>query len=1071
MVFNPPKFQPPTALPYLHKSIMLSLLLLLAGCTADTSSTLLPWLAVVLLVVLAAAGLFFRHQLRTAADQQEYDKRTFDQRYRHLFTNALECMLITNDNGRYLDANPAACDLLGYTLEELLSKHIWDIDAFDDKKTVQNAYDQFIQAGTMLGTSTLRCRDGRLIETEYQAVANFMPGRHLISFRDITQRKATETQLRKSEEKFRTLFEMLPDALFLADAKEGTIVDVNPAAVRLIGKPYDEIVGMHQTALHPPEQLSRAQETFARRSTNPNTYQTPPVEIDVLVNDDLRTVEIRGRKFTVQGQECILGVFRDISERKQAEARLQESEERYRLLFENAGLGIFYFAPDGMVLACNEIAASFFNSRPEDLISHHLQEAQPGPISDLVIERISQSVQTGQPTTYETELDLPAGERHLLSTYTPIRHACGRIAGVQIISHDVTDRVQSTQALLLSEKMLRVTLDAIQESVFLISTEGAIVECNQTAIELSGKTREEFLGTSIFALVDETVQVDDPNFQQQTLAMDEPTTITVRQHGRIYECTLYPIVANDGQMSHAAIYAQDVTTARTAAAERESLLTQIQAQSEIVSGIVKSLPEGIILLDEQRRLVMANPVAHRLLRQLDQPQAHGTLLNQLGPLTLSSMLTQSQAEPERQEFTYKEQTLLLTAQRLTATTNDAGWILLLKDITIQKEQEQIRQQQERLAAVGQLAAGIAHDFNNLLAVIVLYTEMMLMEKWLPSEMADRLRTILTQTSKATTLVQQILDFGRRAIMHKEPLAVMPFMEKTVALLQRTLPENITISLAGDDNSIAILADAKRLEQMLINMALNARDAMPQGGRLDIRLSRWQQKETASLSPSKSLRRGEWLQLTISDNGSGIDPEIQPRIFEPFFTTRAPLGHGLGLSQVYGIIKQHEGEIDLHSVPGEGTTFNIFLPAVKQTPPPVTELKPASDVIDNGRQQTILLVEDDEAALETIADILRDLNYQVITAANGRDALDRYHEHQTEIDLVLSDMIMPHLGGPELFYALRAEDPHLKMIMLTGYSQRHALQSLVADGLAGWLEKPPRLEALSTLIAQILDDEP
>jgi signal transduction histidine kinase len=243
---------------------------------------------------------------------------------------------------------------------------------------------------------------------------------------------------------------------------------------------------------------------------------------------------------------------------------------------------------------------------------------------------------------------------------------------------------------------------------------------------------------------------------------------------------------------------------------------------------------------------------------------------------------------------------------------------------LQETQEQMMHQ-ERLATVGQLAAGIAHEFNNILATIILYTQMSLHTGKLSPKIRKRLIAIAEQADHATDLVQQILDFGRRAVIERRPLAMDKFLKEVVALLQRTLPQSIQIDLSLEPGVYGIYADPARVQQAIVNLALNARDAMPGCGHLYITLSRVADGEINCVDCGR-VGGGTWVQVAVTDDGPGIPPDVLPHIFEPFFTTRAPLGHGLGLAQVYGIVKQHGGHIEVETEVGQGTTIRLYWPA-------------------------------------------------------------------------------------------------------------------------------------------------
>ena len=375
--------------------------------------------------------------------------------------------------------------------------------------------------------------------------------------------------------------------------------------------------------------------------------------------------------------------------------------------------------------------------------------------------------------------------------------------------------------------------------------------------------------------------------------------------------------------------------------------------------------------------------------------------------------------------------------------------------------------QERLAAVGQLAAGIAHDFNNILATIVLYAQMSLLSTDLFPEIHQRLEIVTQETSRAAELVQQILDFSRRTVLERRPVALDSFMKEIIKLLQRTLPENIQVDLSFEPGEYIINADLTRIQQTIVNLALNARDAMPNGGKLRIALSRAEGQEIQCVDCGPVFG-GKWVQVAVKDTGTGIAPDVLPHIFEPFFTTRAPLGHGLGLSQVYGIVKQHEGHIALETEVGQGTTFRLYWPAPTTVTPPVEAEEPPE--IIQGHRETILVVEDNAIMRASLRDALEMLDYGVFEASDGQEALAVCKRHAAEIALVLSDWVMPSMGGMELVRELASLQPGMRVLLFTGHPLSREIKDTVPPNVVGWLLKPPSLEQLAQAVSQALSED-
>lgn len=500
--------------------------------------------------------------------------------------------------------------------------------------------------------------------------------------------------------------------------------------------------------------------------------------------------------------------------------------------------------------------------------------------------------------------------------------------------------------------------------------------------------------------------------------------------------------------------------------EKERLLVEVRQQEQQVREIMNTVPEGVFLLDESGRIILTNALAQVDLQALAGVK-EGDNLTHLGDKTLAEIL-----EPPPKglwhELKAASRIFEMIARPTAEETKNQRWVTVLRDVTSEREIQARSQQQERLAAVGQLAAGIAHDFNNILAVILLYTEMALGTPEMPLRLRERLLTIAQQSKRASDLIQQILDFSRRTMLERHAMDLLPFLKEQVKLLERTLPENIKIELDYKPGAFLIDADLTRMQQAIMNLAVNARDAMPEGGKLQINLDHPPAPDGIHCISCGGVQGGDWISISVSDNGNGIDPDYLPHIFEPFFTTKAP-GHGtgLGLSQVFGIIEKHEGHIDVQSNFGKGTTFYIYLPSltIQQSP----KAEPELHSFIRGHGETILVAEDEPTTRQALMEGLTLLNYRVICTSDGVEALKQLQQKPGSIDLVLSDVVMPEMGGIALLRTIRSAGSTIPVIFMTGHPLQNELDKLLKEGLNAWLMKPPRLKHLATLIAQSLSN--
>jgi signal transduction histidine kinase len=496
--------------------------------------------------------------------------------------------------------------------------------------------------------------------------------------------------------------------------------------------------------------------------------------------------------------------------------------------------------------------------------------------------------------------------------------------------------------------------------------------------------------------------------------------------------------------------------------QRLRLTQQREAQAEQMRQIVNTVPEGLALLDGAGSILLANPAAERLLQDLGSGRTGDCIVN-LGGRPLAELLASHAAW---QEIVHQNRTFMLNARPVDPADPNTAWVLIVDEVTKEREHQRYQEVQDRLATVGQLAAGIAHDFNNVLGVISVYADILLMAQNLAAKQRQQLAAIVDQTQHAAHLVRQVLDFSRRSVMERSHLDLFPLVNEQIKLLRHTLPENIDLQLEMDQKPLVVNADPTRLRQVLMNLAINARDAMPNGGRLTFSLNKMAfDPHAGKLAPLPDMQPGEWLCLRVSDTGTGIAAVHLPHLFEPFFTTKEPgMGTGLGLAQVYGIVKQHDGAIDVTSSLGSGTTFTIYLPLAASTA--AEPIVPAPAPVTGGDEH-ILLVEDNADLRNALAQSLSSLGYEVLPAPDAEVALTQARQARRRIDLVLSDLVLPGRNGIELFGALLPLHPQAQLILMTGHPMTETrMQSM--QHVHHWIQKPFTLEVLSTKVRILLD---
>jgi len=389
---------------------------------------------------------------------------------------------------------------------------------------------------------------------------------------------------------------------------------------------------------------------------------------------------------------------------------------------------------------------------------------------------------------------------------------------------------------------------------------------------------------------------------------------------------------------------------------------------------------------------------------------------------------------------------------------------IARDASERKRLEGQLRHAQKMEAIGTLASGVAHDFNNLLSPILGYAGLLRLRAR-PGEDVDRIAQVIEGAAdRCVQLVNRLLGFARGGKHLDAPVELSDAVREVNDLLSRTIDKRITITqrLCGDRT--VVLGDPGQIQQVILNLAVNARDAMPHGGNLHFE-SAITMLDHDYCRSHPGATPGRYVMLSVTDTGVGIPKEIQGRIFDPFFTTKAPgKGSGMGLAMVYGIVKNHGGTIRLYSEEGFGTTFRVYWPlATGVAPAPATE-EETPPIRGQGR---ILVVDDEEVVRDATAELLRHVGYEVVTASDGQEAVEYYRQFGHEIDLVVLDMVMPRLGGGDCFRALKVLDPTVKAILTTGYGLNETAQRLLDEGMAGFLQKPYQINQLSELVAQVL----
>ena len=536
----------------------------------------------------------------------------------------------------------------------------------------------------------------------------------------------------------------------------------------------------------------------------------------------------------------------------------------------------------------------------------------------------------------------------------------------------------------------------------------------------------------------------------------------------------------DISLSAAPIIEPNGTAAMLCIAEDISKRRAGEAELRKLSRAVEQSPVSIVITDVKGNIEYVNPEIHgadgvHARRGPGEEPAHPEVGgNGAGESTARSGRRSPSGREWRGEIhnSKKNGELFWEDASISPILDERGrithYLAVKEDITARKTLEAQFEQSQKMEAIGRLAGGVAHDFNNLLTVISGYTSLLLRDAEKDSRPGKALAEIAAASQRAAALTQQLLAFGRRQVLQPRPLRLTTVVAEVEKMMRRLIGEDVVLSVSASEDDGTVVADPGQIEQVLLNLAVNARDAMPGGGQLSIESSNVTVGEGAARD-MPGLSPGEYVLLSVSDTGHGMPPEVVPHIFEPFFTTKEKgKGTGLGLATVYGIVKQSGGGIYVDTAVGRGATFRIYLPRVADAPDEASIVMTEAGMPRGS--ETILLVEDQDDVRNIVGRLLEDLGYRVVPVSDPREAIDRMRDAGS-VALVLTDVVMPHMDGRTLSLKLREARPGLKVLLMTGYTPDETLRSGSASMEIALLQKPFRPEQLARKVREVLDARP
>jgi two-component system, cell cycle sensor histidine kinase and response regulator CckA len=747
---------------------------------------------------------------------------------------------------------------------------------------------------------------------------------------------------------------------------------------------------------------------------------------------------------------------REIGRRRQAELGRRDSDEQFHSTFEQSGVGMGLISPDGRWLRVNQALCDMLGSAPDDLVGFPA-EARTHP-DDIPADREAMRLLlAGECRTYTMEKRYLTSSGEVLWALVNVSYVPGLegepahlIAGIQ----DITERKQAEAALRGSEERHRLLSHASREVIWdwdLVTNQvswddatGALLDYQRAELgetanwwydRLHPEDRERVMSSLDAAIAQgDTVWSEEYRFR--------------RSNGS------FALIENRAHIVH------DETTAPVRIISAMADVSEGKRSPGRLSQVLDALPSAVWIADRNGRVLLQNAASRRLWVQVD-------------PAVLQALATRALARGEA--ATEEIAVEMADGSRRTITNSSvpildpdgrtAGAVHVSEDVTQTRADEAAagqRQEQQRQAdkmnAIGRLAGGIAHDFNNLLTGILSYSDLVLQELRPADPMRADIEQIRHAGQRAAGLTRQLLAFSRRQVLQAKVVSLNGLVSQLEPMLGRLLGSDVTLDLLLDPSAGNVMVDPGQMEQVLVNLIMNAREAMPRGGRVAI----------STMAIDDDTAGESYVAVAVKDTGTGIDPAARDHIFEPFFTTKhGSSGTGLGLATVYGIVEQSLGSIRVESVPGEGAEFTIYLPRYAGPEAPVAVPERVSP---QGGSETLLLVEDEAAVRASVRRLLEWHGYRVLEAHNGIEALRIFEDNPGAIDLVLTDLVMPEMGGHELVELLRVRDPALRVVFMSGYTETNVANNGSLPAGTGFVEKPFTVDALMRQVREVLDAE-
>jgi two-component system cell cycle sensor histidine kinase/response regulator CckA len=754
------------------------------------------------------------------------------------------------------------------------------------------------------------------------------------------------------------------------------------------------------------------------------------------------------------------------------EIALSESKTFLQTIIENEPECVKLVASDGTLIMMNRAGL-------EMIQVDSLEQAKGKSLYPLIapeyrpaFKKLTEEVFLGRPGTLAFKMTGVKGRRLWLDTHAvPLRNDRDEIIALLGITRDITEQKKAVEELKKERDFVSTVLDTEASMVLVLDRDGRIVRFNRTCEAVSGYTSEEVQGRFVwdFLIPPEQVEGVKKVFSSLTSGMfpNKYENYWVAKDGqrKLIAWSNAALLAADGSVEYVIPTGIDITEHRKA----ERALLEEKKFSDVV---IDSLPGLFYIVDESRNLIRWNknfqevtgysPEELTKMQALDFFREDRELIGS----KIQEVFQMGSASAEAKMVTKSGASISFMLTGFRMITNDKPYLVGVGiDISERKLLEAQLRQSQKMESIGTLAGGISHDFNNILTAIIGYGSLLQMKMRDDDPLKHNVEQILASANRAASLTQGLLAYSRRQVLNPQRVNLNDVIIKVERLLARLIGEDVEFRSILTDKDVTVLADAGQLEQILMNLVTNARDAMPDGGYVYIE-TRVVELDEASVKAHDIRKPGAYAQILVTDSGMGMDQKTQERIFEPFFTTKeVGKGTGLGLAMVYGIIKQHNGFIEVESEIGRGTTLKIYLP---MAPKAEEEVLPGGLPVTQRGVETVLVAEDDEAVRRLITSVLTQFGYSVIQAEDGEAAVKRFMANRGAIKLLILDVMMPKKNGKEVYDKIRIFEPDIKALFISGYTAEIMNQKGLLDKGVNFVHKPIPVNNLLRKVREILD---